>query len=109
MKKIWMGIGVVCAVTMVSCGGSEAPKTADSGTAPATAPAAGGAAAMPDEANGGTITGKVVFDGAKPTAKSIDMSAVPFCMKAHPNGQKAEDVIVNDNGTLKYRSEERRV
>ena len=99
MKKIWMGIGVVCAVTMVSCGGSEAPKTADSGT---PAPAAGGAAATPDEANGGTITGKVIFDGAKPTPKNLDMSATPFCSKAHPNGQKAEDVIVNDNNTLKY-------
>jgi plastocyanin len=99
MKKIWMGIGVVCAVTLVGCGGgekTEAPKAADAG-----APAAGGAAATPDEANGGTITGKVVFDGAKPVAKQIDMSAVPFCMKAHPGGQKAEDVVVNDNGTLK--------
>src|ERR1017187_551661 len=99
MKKIWMGIGVVCAVTMVSCGGSEAPKTADGG---APAPAAGGAPATPDEANGGTITGKVIFDGANPTPKALDMSATPFCTKAHPNGQKAEDVIVNDNGTLKY-------
>jgi plastocyanin len=99
MKKIWMGIGVVCAVTLVSCGGgSEAPKT-DAGAAPA--PAAGGAA-TPDEANGGTITGKVMFDGTPPTAKPLDMSAVPFCMKAHPGGQKAEDVIVNDNKTLKY-------
>lgn len=102
MRKTWIGVGVVCAMTLVSCGGggekTEAPKAADA-SAPA---AAGGAAATPDEANGGTITGKVAFDGAKPVAKAIDMSAVPFCMKEHPGGQKAEDVIVNDNGTLKY-------
>jgi len=99
MKKIWMGIGVVCAVTLVSCGGgSEAPKTADSGT---PAPAAGGGAAVPDEANGGTITGKVMFDGTAPAAKAIDMSAVPACMKAHPTPAKSEEVIVNDNKTLK--------
>ncbi|MBZ5623030.1 MAG: carboxypeptidase regulatory-like domain-containing protein [Acidobacteriia bacterium] len=102
MKKIWIGVGVVCAMTLVSCGGG-ADKTEERKVADAGAPAAGGAAATPDEANGGTITGKVVFEGTKPTAKTIDMSAVPFCMRAHASGpQKTEDVIVNDNGTLKY-------
>jgi plastocyanin len=104
MKKIWIGVGVVCAMTLASCGGggektAEAPKAADAGAPPA---AAGGAAA-PDEANGGTITGKVSLDGAKPTMKAIDMSANPVCMRAHATGtQKSEEVVVNDNGTLKY-------
>ncbi len=102
MKKIWIGVGLACAVSLVSCGGgekSEAPKTAES------TPAAGaaGGAAVPDEANGGTITGKVVFDGAKPTAKTIDMSANPVCMRAHASSpQKTEDIVVNDNGTVKW-------
>jgi plastocyanin len=103
MKKIWMGIGVVCAVSLVSCGGggTEAPK-ADAGGG-AAAPAAGGAGAVPDEANGATITGKVMFDGTAPKEKTIDMSAVPACTRAHANAPaKSEEVIVNDNKTVKY-------
>ena len=105
MKKTWIGVGVVCAVTLVSCGGgaekTEAPKAAESASAPAGAPAGG--AGVPDEANGGTITGKVAFDGAKPTGKSIDMSANPVCMRAHSSSpQKSEEVVINDNGTVKY-------
>lgn len=98
MKKIWIGVGVACALTLMSCGGS-APETAKKEEAPAAAPAGG--SATPDEANGGTITGKVSFDGTKPTPKNIDMSAVPFCTKAHA-GQpaKTEDVVVNANNTL---------
>ena len=97
MKKIWIGVGLTLALSLAGCGGgekSEAPKT------DAATPAAGGAAATPDEVNGATVTGKVVFDGAKPTPKTLDMSAVPACMNAHKTPAKSEEVVVNDNGTL---------
>jgi plastocyanin len=97
MKKIWIGAGLAFALALAGCGGgekTEAPKTDASATA-------GGAAATPDMDNGATVTGKVSFDGAKPTPKTIDMSAVPACMNAHKTPQKSEEVIVNDNGTLK--------
>jgi plastocyanin len=99
MKKIWIGAGLACMLALAGCGGgetkTEAPKQAD-------ASAGGGAAAMPDEANGGTITGKVSFDGTKPVMKTIDMSANPVCTRAHASSpQKSEEVIVNDNGTLR--------
>jgi plastocyanin len=101
MKKIWIGAGVACAVILTSCGGS-APDSAKKEAAPAAAPAAGGGTGVPDEANGGTITGKVAFDGAAPSPKNIDMSAVPFCTKAHASAPaKTEDVVVNDNKTLR--------
>ena len=100
MKKIWIGAGVACAVILTSCGGS-APDSAKKEAAPAAAPAGGGTG-VPDEANGGTITGKVAFDGTAPTPKNIDMSAVPFCTKAHAAAPaKTEDVVVNDNKTLR--------
>ena len=99
MKKIWIGVGVACALVLTSCGGSTETKKAEDTSAPAAS--AGGAGATPDEANGGTITGKVAFDGAKPTMKNIDMSAVPYCTKANPTPAKYEDAVVNDNGTLK--------
>ena len=99
MKKIWIGVGLTLALALAGCGGgdkTEAPKTDAAAT-----PAAGGAAATPDMDNGATVTGKVVFDGAKPTARTIDMSAVPACMNAHKTPAKSEEVVVNDNGTLK--------
>ena len=99
MKKIWIGVGVLAALALTSCGGSN--ETAKKEEA-APAAAAGGGAATPDEANGGTITGKVAFDGEKPVMKKIDMSAVEFCTKAHAgNPATYEDAIVNPNGTLK--------
>src|SRR3954452_90700 len=99
MKKFWIGAGLVAALSLAGGGGdekkAEAPKTEV-----ATAPAGG--AATPDEANGGTVTGKVSFDGTKPTAKNIDMSANPVCMRAHPGATPSEEVVINPNNTVKY-------
>ena len=98
MKKIWIVVGVVSALTLAGCGGGEKTETKQAATA---APAGG--AATPDLANGATVTGKVVFDGTKPVMKTIDMSANPTCMNAHKAApQKSEEVVINDNGTVKY-------
>src|SRR3954447_7507960 len=100
MKKFWIGAGVASALTLAGCGGggdekkAEAPKT-ESAAAPA------GGAGAPDDANGGTITGRVAFDGTKPTMKTLDMSASPFCTRAHSGGQTSEEVVIKGNGTVK--------
>ena len=101
MTKIWMGAVLIGSLTLAGCGGEKPPETAKTeATAPA---AAGGAAATPDEANGGTVTGKVAFAGEKPKLATLDMSANPACERAHKGSpQKSEEVVVNDNGTLKY-------
>jgi hypothetical protein len=100
MKKIWIGAGVACALMLSGCGGSS--ETAKTDAPAATAPAGGGGDAVPDEANGATVTGKVAFDGTAPKVSTIDMSDKPDCMKYH-NGQpvKSQEVVVNGNGTLK--------
>jgi hypothetical protein len=54
----------------------------------------------PDE-NGGTITGKVAFEGPKPAVKILDMSATPFCTRSHPDGAPSEEIVLNKNGTVK--------
>jgi hypothetical protein len=84
---------------MAGCGGSN--ETAKTETPAATAPAGGGDA-VPDEANGATVTGKVAFDGTQPKMATIDMSDKPDCVKYH-SGQpvKSQEVVVNGNGTLK--------
>jgi plastocyanin len=101
MKKIWIAVGVVSALSFAGCGGGEKTETKPADTSAAPAAGAGGAA-TPDLANGATISGKVVFDGPKPVAKTLDMSANPACMNAHKGAPpKSEEVVVNDNGTLK--------
>jgi hypothetical protein len=100
MKKIWIGVGLACALTLAGCGGGEEKKAEEK---KATEPAAGGGgSAAPDEANGGTITGKVAFDGTAPKMAKLDMSATPFCERAHAgNPGFSEEVAVNPNNTLK--------
>lgn len=48
-----------------------------------------------------TLTGKVLFEGQAPEADLITADADPNCALLHPDGITPDDVIVNDNGTLK--------
>ncbi len=99
MTKIWIGVGLACALTLAGCGGGG-EKTEESKVAASTAPAGG--TAVPDEVNGGTVTGKVAFEGTPPVMKTLDMSATPYCDRAHQGKPvKSEEVVVNSNGTLK--------
>lgn len=51
--------------------------------------------------NGATITGKVQWLGAVPKPKKINFAADPHCADMHPNPVPAEDVVVNENSTLR--------
>jgi hypothetical protein len=97
MKKFLISCGAASLLLLSGCGKSdtsEATKT--------EAPAAAATAPSPaDEANAATITGKVTFTGDKPAMKAISMDATPACVRQHPTAQKSQEVIVNDNGTLK--------
>ncbi len=57
--------------------------------------------AQVEPATAGSIAGKVVFEGAAPVMPAIDMSANPSCEREHRTPQRAEQVIVNPNGTLR--------
>ncbi len=95
MKSLLITCGAVAALLLASCGGSKDEAKKEESAAPA-------AAAAVDEATAATITGKVAFSGAKPAMRNIDMSANPACARAHSTPQKSEEVIVNDNGTVRY-------
>ncbi len=100
MRNVWIGVGLACMLTLAGCGGSE--KSEQSKSAESAPSGGGGGTATPDEANGGTVTGKVSFEGAKPAMKTLDMSATPYCERAHKGDPaKSEEVVVNGNGTLK--------
>src|SRR5438270_12442627 len=100
MTKIWMGAAVLGGSLIL--GGCGSDKPAETAKTEATAPAAGGGGtATPDEANGGTVTGKVSLAGEKPKMATLDMSANPACERAHAGApQKSEGVVVNDAGML---------
>jgi plastocyanin len=85
------------AFTFAGCGGGEKPAP-ESSTAPASAPAGGGAAV--DATTAGSVSGTVNLDGPAPTFKAINMSAEAFCSKAHTSAVMPEDVVTGDKGAL---------
>src|ERR1017187_3594272 len=96
MKTIWMGAVLAGSLILAGCGGDKPAATA--GTEAST-PAASARRAVPEEANGGIITGKVAFIGEQPKMPILYLWASPACERAHKGAaQKSEE-----------RSEERRV
>jgi plastocyanin len=85
------------ALVLAGCGGgTEAPPSEQAASAPAAAPSA-----PIDPATAATITGKIMFSGTKPTMPRIRMDAVPVCTEANSAPVYSEEVVVNDNGTLR--------
>ena len=95
--KLFGFFSLMLALVMAGCGGgTEAPPAEQAESAPAAAPSA-----PVDSATAATITGKVSFEGTKPTMARIRMDAVPACTEAHKAPVYSEEVVVNDNGTLR--------
>ncbi len=94
MKKYLISCGAASLLLFGGCGG-KAPETSEAPKKEAAAPAA------MDDANAGSITGKVSFAGDKPVMKNLSMDATPACARAHTTPQKSQEVMVNENGTLK--------
>jgi len=46
------------------------------------------------------VKGRVKFDGPAPHPARVTMTAEPSCMKQHPSGVPAEDVVVDPGGGL---------
>jgi plastocyanin len=85
----------VLALAIVGCGGSkkEEPQIA----APA---AASSSTKTVDQATAGSVTGSVTLDGKAPAVKPINMSAEPYCQKAHSTPVVPPEVVVGDKGQL---------
>ena len=50
---------------------------------------------------GGTITGQVQFTGTPPARAPVKMRADPTCQQKHAEPGLSEEVMVNENGTLR--------
>jgi plastocyanin len=85
-------LAAVTLIFLAACGGS----TQSGNEAEISLPAA-----HVDEATAGTISGRVLFNGAAPAMPEIDMSSNPQCERQHHRPWKAETVVVNSNKTLR--------
>lgn len=86
-------------IFFAACGGSGEAPAGDA--APADTPAADTAKRV-DPATAGDISGKVSYTGAAEQGARIRMTADPSCAEQHSGPIYAQDVIVNENGTLEY-------
>lgn len=105
LRRLSMGAMFLLAV-MIGCGdgGGDGGEGADAGGGEASTAAGGGGAGAqtPDLATGGSITGKIAFEGDAPARKALPLKGTAFCIEHH-KGQAPldETVIVNDNKTLR--------
>jgi len=86
-------------LALMGCGGgnkSAEEKPAETSSAPAAAPAA-----AVDPAQAAEVTGKIAFEGTAPSKVRIKMDAVPACTEASKEPVYSEEVVVNENKTLK--------
>lgn len=90
-----LALAAVVALTITGCGKKEGNEAAPSQPAATAAPAA-----TVDAASAGSITGTVTLDGKAPALKPINMSAEPYCQKAHSSPVIPPEVVTGGKGAL---------
>ena len=95
-KIIHLALTAFVALTFVSCGGSKKEET------PSAQPTAGTPAGgkSVDAATAGSVSGTVTLDGKAPALKPINMSAEPYCLKAHSSPVVPPEVVTGEKGAL---------
>ena len=106
-RALTLFLAAAASLPLLYCGGQkdedalmedEAPATA----APATSAAAPAAAPAAPATGGATLTGKVNFEGAKPSMAAIKMDADAYCKSEHKEPVYDQEVVVNPNNTLQW-------
>lgn len=95
-QKLLVSLTILLLVALVACGREEA------GPVEEAAPATAETAAPVDPATAASISGRVVFQGAAPRPNRLRMDADAFCSQAHSGPVFSQQVVVNDNGTLRW-------
>ncbi len=97
MKRAWFYVALMAAlaVAISGCGKKESPETSEQ---PAATNAPAGATV--DAATAGSVTGMAMIEGTAPTFKAINMTAEPYCMKAHSSPVLPQEVVVGEKGAL---------
>jgi plastocyanin len=94
-KFIHFALAAVVALAITGCGKKEGSEEAGQPAATSSAPMK-----MVDASTAGSVTGTVTLDGKPAAAKPINMSAEPYCLKAHPTPVVPPEVVIGDKGAL---------
>jgi plastocyanin len=94
-KVCYLALAALVALGFAGCGGN---KSNESSEQPNATPATTGATV--DAATAGSVTGSVKLDGKAPAARPINMSAEPYCQKAHPKPVVPPEVVTGEGGSL---------
>jgi plastocyanin len=93
-KTLHLALAAVVALAVTGCGGN---KSSESSEQPAATTSGG---ATVDASTAGSISGTITLDGKAPMAKPINMSAEPYCQKAHSSPVIPPEVVTGDGGAL---------
>ena len=97
-KKLLLCAALLTALFLLAGCSREAEQPAERAAAPAAQPAAPAV----DPATAATITGKVLYKDGQPQRTRLRMDADAACSRLHSSAVYAQDVVLNDNGTLRY-------
>lgn len=96
--KVLFFATLLSALVLLAGCSREAEQPAQQAAAPAATPAAPAV----DLATAATITGKVLYKDGQPQRVRLRMDADAACSRMHTDSVYAQDVVLNDNGTLRY-------
>lgn len=94
--RLYFTLAIAAGLAFAGCGGGNKAPEAPAQPA-ATAPAAGKTV---DASTAGSVTGAVKLDGKAAASRPINMSAEPYCAKAHPTPVTPPEVVTGDGGAL---------
>lgn len=100
-KTLLSVLTAVALASMLACGGEGPEATSEEASAEAPAATPTGEMTTVDPATAATITGKIVFEGEAPKPARLNLGADEDCKAMHDGPIYSEQVVLNDNQTLK--------
>jgi plastocyanin len=96
-RFVKFALAAAVAVAICGCGGNKQNSESSAPSQPAATAPAGKTV---DAATAGSVTGTVVLDGKPAAERPINMSAEPYCAKAHSSPVVPPDVVTGEKGAL---------
>ena len=92
----------LAAVVVLGCGGGGDARSPSPAETPGETPAAAPVGKSVDAATAGSVSGKVNYAGEQGRRARIRMNADPNCASQHSSPVYAQNLEINENGTLQY-------
>jgi len=94
-SMLYFTLAIALGFAAAGCGGNKPAETPSQPAA--TTPAA---AKTVDASTAGSVTGTITLDGKAPVTRPINMSAEPYCAKAHATPVTPPEVVTGAGGAL---------